>query len=87
MQRSLLLLLALLAGTALAQDARVIRADPASDAPEGERPRIAGVNPYPSAQAFIEEYAGYRGREIVAFRELDSYQRAPRARVAKQRAD
>ena len=40
---------------------------------------IAG--PYASAREFIAEYARYRGREIVAFRELESFERKSRALV------
>jgi hypothetical protein len=53
---------------------------------DSRRPgHIAG--PYASAQEFVEQYAAYRGREIVAFRELDSYQRRQRAVAAKQARD
>lgn len=37
---------------------------------------IAG--PYASTQAFIDDYARYRRRHIVAFREVDSYERKQR---------
>jgi len=37
---------------------------------------IAG--PYASTQEFIAEYARYRGRQIVSFRELQSYERKKR---------
>jgi hypothetical protein len=37
---------------------------------------IAG--PYNDTQAFINEYERYRGRKIVAFRELASYQKQRR---------
>lgn len=41
---------------------------------DSKRPgHIAG--PYASTQAFVAEYAQYRQRNIVAFRELPSYQR------------
>lgn len=41
---------------------------------DSKRPgHIAG--PYTSTQAYLDDYAKYRGREIVAFRELDSYAR------------
>jgi hypothetical protein len=41
------------------------------------------AGPYASAQAFVARYAGYRGREIVSFRELDSYQRRQRQYAAR----
>jgi hypothetical protein len=41
---------------------------------DSKRPgHIAG--PYASTQAYLDEYAKYRGREIVAFRELETYLR------------
>jgi hypothetical protein len=44
---------------------------------DSKRPgHIAG--PHTSPQEFIEAYAQYRGRPIVAFRELDSFQRRQR---------
>lgn len=49
---------------------------------DSKRPgHIAG--PYDSAQQFLDEYAVYRGRQIVAFREVDTYER--RRRVAATR--
>jgi hypothetical protein len=36
------------------------------------------VGPHSSPQEFIEAYARYRGRPIVAFHELDSFQRRQR---------
>jgi hypothetical protein len=51
---------------------------------DSKRPgHIAG--PYASAKEFIGEYAKYRGRQIVAFRELDSYQRKQRRLASEQR--
>jgi hypothetical protein len=48
---------------------------------DSKRPgHIAG--PYPTTSAFIADYASYRGREIVAYRELPSYQRQRRALAA-----
>lgn len=45
---------------------------------DSKRPgHIAG--PYASTQAFLDDYAKYRGREIVAFRELESYRRRMKA--------
>ena len=50
---------------------------------DSKRPgHIAG--PYESTRDFVDEYAAYRGREVVAFRELDSYQRKQRRLAAKQ---
>ncbi len=43
---------------------------------------IAG--PYESARAFVDEYSKYRAREVIAFRELDSYQRQQRTLAAKE---
>ncbi len=50
---------------------------------DSKRPGLVS-GPYASTRAFIEEYARYRGREIVAFRELDSYRKEQRTRAAKQ---
>jgi hypothetical protein len=53
---------------------------------DSKRPgHIAG--PYASSSEFIREYARYRGRQIVAFRELASYQRTPRTKAVKQRRE
>jgi len=50
---------------------------------DSKRPgHIAG--PYASTQAFIDDYAGYRGRRIIAFSERDSYQRTLRKPAARQ---
>jgi hypothetical protein len=50
---------------------------------DSKRPgHIAG--PYASVEDFVGEYALYRGRQIVSFRELDSYQRKQRALALKQ---
>lgn len=44
---------------------------------DSERPgHVAG--PYASASAFVEDYAAYRGRPVVRFAELDSFQRKVR---------
>lgn len=49
---------------------------------DSKRPgHIAG--PYNDVQAFICDYALYRGRRIVAFRELESYQRQRRTQAPK----
>jgi hypothetical protein len=42
---------------------------------------IAG--PYNDTAAFIKEYEEYRGRKIVAYRELDSYQRQRQTKALK----
>ncbi|MEK6243884.1 MAG: hypothetical protein AABM33_05215 [Pseudomonadota bacterium] len=50
---------------------------------DSKRPgHLAG--PYASTQEFIEEYAKYRGREIVTSRELESYERKRRTLASKQ---
>ena len=52
---------------------------------DSKRPgHIAG--PYKDAQEFIREYAQYRGRRIVAFRELESYQKQRRTHGLKLQA-
>ena len=49
---------------------------------DSKRPgHIAG--PYNDVQAFVDDYANYRGRRIVAFRELESYQRQRRTGAPK----
>lgn len=45
---------------------------------------IAG--PYADVQSFIDEYARYRGRRIVAFSERESYERRVRNRSVAERA-
>jgi len=50
---------------------------------DSKRPgRIVG--PYPSTQEFIVEYAHYRGRQIVSFREMESYERKVRTPASRQ---
>jgi hypothetical protein len=50
---------------------------------DSKRPgHMAG--PYNDIQAFIIEYERYRGRKIVAFRELDSYEKQRRPQAQKQ---
>jgi len=50
---------------------------------DSKRPgHLAG--PYASAAAFVDDYGRYRGREIVAFRERDSYERTMRVKAAKE---
>jgi len=49
---------------------------------DSKRPgHMAG--PYNDVQAFIDDYAQYRGRRIVAFKELESYQRKRRTEAAR----
>jgi hypothetical protein len=51
---------------------------------DSKRPgHIAG--PYEGMQSFIAEYEQYRGRKIVAFRELDSYEKQRRTQAQKQK--
>lgn len=51
---------------------------------DSKRPgHMAG--PYPSAAEFIAEYLAYRNRQVVAFRELESYKRKQRTMAAKQK--
>jgi hypothetical protein len=50
---------------------------------DSKRPgHIAG--PYVSTQAFIAEYAQYRGRQIMSYSELESYERKARTPAVKQ---
>lgn len=49
---------------------------------DSKRPgHLAG--PYASTAEYIREYAAYRGREIVAFREVQSYEKRTRARATR----
>jgi hypothetical protein len=51
---------------------------------DSKRPgHIAG--PYATTQAFLDDYAKYRGREIVAFRELESFRRRTKTPAASSR--
>jgi hypothetical protein len=53
---------------------------------DSKRPgHLAG--PYGSTQEFIAEYAMYRGRRIVSFREVESFERKMRTQAAKQPRD
>jgi hypothetical protein len=45
------------------------------------------AGPYGSTQEFIDEYARYRGRRIVSFREAESFERKARTPAAKQSRD
>jgi len=50
---------------------------------DSKRPgTLAG--PYANAAAFVADYARYRGREVVAFRQLPSYQRQRRQLATQQ---
>lgn len=50
---------------------------------DSKRPgHVAG--PYASVQAFVADYAAYRGRAVVAFEERDSFQRRQRTRAVRQ---
>ena len=50
---------------------------------DSKRPgHVAG--PYADAAAYVADYARYRGREIVAFRQLPTYERQRRAMAARQ---
>lgn len=52
---------------------------------DSKRPgHIAG--PYNDAQEFVDEYEQYRSRKIIAFRELESYQKQRRAKAIKRQA-
>jgi hypothetical protein len=44
------------------------------------------TGPYDDTRSFIDEYAQYRGRRIVSFRELESYQKRRRTQALKQPA-
>ena len=50
---------------------------------DSKRPGVI-AGPYLTVADFIAEYARYRGREIVAYRELQSYKRRTRA-ISRQR--
>jgi hypothetical protein len=53
---------------------------------DSKRPgHLAG--PYATVQAFIDDYAAYRGRTIVAFKELPSYQRRQRSLAVKEQRE
>jgi hypothetical protein len=50
---------------------------------DSKRPgHLAG--PYASTQEYIDDYARYRGRQIVAYREVESYERRTRTLATKQ---
>jgi hypothetical protein len=50
---------------------------------DSKRPgHLAG--PYPDAATFVAAYARYRGREVVAFAERESYERTMRTKAARR---
>jgi hypothetical protein len=50
---------------------------------DSKRPgHLAG--PFATAAAFVDEYARYRGRTVVAFSERASYERTMRTKMARQ---
>ncbi|UCE51930.1 MAG: hypothetical protein JSV31_22125 [Desulfobacterales bacterium] len=52
---------------------------------DSKRPgHIAG--PYNYTQTFVDEYEQYRGRKIISFRELESYQKQRRTKAMKRQA-
>lgn len=53
---------------------------------DSKRPGVI-AGPYESTQQFIDAYAAYRGRTVVRFRELGSYQRTQRTLAQKQRRE
>lgn len=53
---------------------------------DSKRPGVM-AGPYASTQAYISDYARYRGREIVSFREQDSFMRRAKTPAAKQQRD
>jgi hypothetical protein len=50
---------------------------------DSKRPGVA-AGPYPGVAEFVADYARYRGRTIVAWRELDSFERRTRAAAPRQ---
>lgn len=50
---------------------------------DSKRPGVM-AGPYASLEAFASDYAAYRGRSIVAVRELDSHRRQLRSAAARQ---
>ena len=53
---------------------------------DSKRPGVL-AGPYADAAAFVADYARYRGREVVAFRQLPSYQRQRRQLATQQPRD
>jgi hypothetical protein len=53
---------------------------------DSKRPgHVAG--PYPDNAAYIKDYAAYRGRDIVAFRDMQSTEKTTRTLAAKQQRE
>jgi len=53
---------------------------------DSKRPgHVAG--PYADNAAYIKDYATYRGRDIVAFRDMQSTEKTTRTLAAKQQRD
>lgn len=50
---------------------------------DSKRPGVLS-GPYASAHEFLQEYARYRGREVVSYREVETYERRKRSLAAKQ---
>lgn len=53
---------------------------------DSKRPGVI-AGPYRTVDEFIAEYQRYRGREIVAYREADSYRRTPKSRATRSERD
>lgn len=53
---------------------------------DSKRPGLL-AGPFPTVDEFVADYAQFRGRRIVAYRELDSYQRRQRPRATRASAD
>ena len=50
---------------------------------DSKRPGFV-AGPYPTTEAFIDDYASYRGRRIVGFREVETYGRQQRTMASRQ---
>ncbi len=50
---------------------------------DSSRPGVM-AGPYPSVEVFVAQYARYRGREVMAFRQLESFRRQLRAAPRQQ---
>lgn len=53
---------------------------------DSKRPGVI-AGPYASTRDFIEEYARYRNREVVGFRQMESYERKTRTLATKQQRE
>jgi hypothetical protein len=62
------------------------RADGFRVVADSKRPGVI-AGPYATIDEFVADYARYRGREVVAYSELDSYLRKPRAQARRTRSD